>query len=78
MNPCASYRAAVREALPNARIVADHFHLLDVGVRGHEPAYDSESHYLRLYLAQLRRKLELEPSRPWQFTEPRLGFRLVP
>lgn len=28
MDPCASYRAAVREALPNARIVADHFHLV--------------------------------------------------
>ncbi len=28
MDPCASYRAAVREALPNALIVADHFHLV--------------------------------------------------
>lgn len=28
MDPCASYRAAVRAALPNARIVADHFHLV--------------------------------------------------
>lgn len=28
MDPCASYRAAVAEALPNARIVADHFHLV--------------------------------------------------
>ena len=28
MDPCASYRAAVREALPQARIVADHFHLV--------------------------------------------------
>jgi len=28
MDPCASYRAAVRQALPNARIVADHFHLV--------------------------------------------------
>lgn len=28
MDPCASYRAAVRTALPNARIVADHFHLV--------------------------------------------------
>ena len=28
MDPCASYRAAVREALPHARIVADHFHLV--------------------------------------------------
>ncbi|WP_175484218.1 transposase [Modestobacter sp. DSM 44400] len=28
MDPCASYRAAVREALPHALIVADHFHLV--------------------------------------------------
>ena len=28
MDPCASYRAAVRQALPNTRIVADHFHLV--------------------------------------------------
>ena len=28
MDPCATYRAAVTEALPNALIVADHFHLV--------------------------------------------------
>jgi len=28
IDPCAAYRAAVREALPNALIVADHFHLV--------------------------------------------------
>ncbi len=28
MDPCASYRAAVQHALPHARIVADHFHLV--------------------------------------------------
>jgi transposase len=28
MNPCASYRAAVRETLRQALIVADHFHLV--------------------------------------------------
>ncbi len=28
MDPCATYRAAVRQALPNALIVADHFHLV--------------------------------------------------
>ncbi len=30
MDPCASYRAAVHEALPQARIVADHFHLVQL------------------------------------------------
>ena len=28
MDPCAAYRAAVQHALPSARIVADHFHLV--------------------------------------------------
>ena len=28
MDPCATYRAAVAEALPHALIVADHFHLV--------------------------------------------------
>src|SRR5690606_15115773 len=28
------------------------------------PAYSTETHYLRVYLAQLRRKLETEPSHP--------------
>ncbi|GAB3477749.1 response regulator [Amycolatopsis cihanbeyliensis] len=40
------------------------------------PAYDTESHYLRVYLAQLRRKLEREPSRPRHLlTEPGMGYR---
>ena len=28
IDPCSAYRAAIREALPNALIVADHFHLV--------------------------------------------------
>ncbi|MFD2421281.1 response regulator [Amycolatopsis pigmentata] len=40
------------------------------------PAYEAESHYLRVYLAQLRRKLEQEPSRPRHLlTEPGMGYR---
>ncbi|GLY67019.1 response regulator [Amycolatopsis taiwanensis] len=40
------------------------------------PAYENESHYLRVYLAQLRRKLEREPSRPRHLiTEPGMGYR---
>ncbi|MBK1786820.1 response regulator [Prauserella cavernicola] len=40
------------------------------------PTYDSESHYLRVYVAQLRRKLEPEPSRPRHLlTEPGMGYR---
>ncbi|HWO59948.1 MAG TPA: response regulator [Umezawaea sp.] len=40
------------------------------------PAYAKESHYLRVYLAQLRRKLEPEPSHPKHLlTEPGMGYR---
>jgi two-component system KDP operon response regulator KdpE len=40
------------------------------------PAYQKESHYLRVYLAQLRRKLEPEPARPRHLrTEPGMGYR---
>ena len=40
------------------------------------PAYETETNYLRLYLAQIRRKLEPEPSRPRYFiTEPGMGYR---
>ena len=38
--------------------------------------YESQSNYLRVYLAQLRRKLEPEPSRPRYFiTAAGLGYR---
>jgi two-component system, OmpR family, KDP operon response regulator KdpE len=40
------------------------------------PAYATETHYLRVYLAQLRRKLEPEPSRPRHLvTEAGMGYR---
>jgi two-component system, OmpR family, KDP operon response regulator KdpE len=42
------------------------------------PAYQTESNYLRVYVAQLRRKLEPEPSRPrYLFTEPGMGYRFA-
>ena len=40
------------------------------------PNYGSETNYLRVYLAQLRRKLEPEPSRPKHLiTEAGMGYR---
>ncbi|HEY5990067.1 MAG TPA: response regulator [Streptosporangiaceae bacterium] len=40
------------------------------------PAYETESNYLRVYVAQLRRKLEPEPSRPrYLLTESGMGYR---
>lgn len=41
--------------------------------------YGSESHYLRLYVKQLRQKLSDTPSSPrWITTEPGLGYRWLP
>ncbi len=43
------------------------------------PSYGTETNYLRLYLAQIRRKLEPTPSHPRYFiTEPGMGYRFVP
>ena len=40
------------------------------------PGYADASGNLRLYMAQLRRKLEPDPSRPrWLLTEPGMGYR---
>lgn len=40
------------------------------------PSYAKETHYLRVYLAQLRRKLEDDPSRPRHLlTEAGMGYR---
>jgi two-component system KDP operon response regulator KdpE len=40
------------------------------------PRYESETNYLRVYMAQIRRKLEPDPARPRYFlTEPGLGYR---
>jgi two-component system KDP operon response regulator KdpE len=43
------------------------------------PAYQKETNYLRLYMAQLRRKLEPDPSHPrYLLTEPGMGYRFAP
>jgi two-component system KDP operon response regulator KdpE len=42
------------------------------------PGYGRESHYLHVYVSQLRRKLEPDPTRPrYLLTEPGAGYRLV-
>jgi len=43
------------------------------------PGYTEAAGNLRLYMAQLRRKLEPDPARPrWLITEPGMGYRYQP
>ena len=40
------------------------------------PAYQTETNYLRVHLANLRRKLEPDPAKPrYLITEPGIGYR---
>jgi two-component system KDP operon response regulator KdpE len=42
------------------------------------PPYVEHTHYLRIYMAQLRHKLEEDPARPrWLLTEAGVGYRLA-
>ncbi|WKV71425.1 response regulator [Streptomyces sp. PCS3-D2] len=82
-------KKAVREGR-DVRLTPTEWHLLEVLVRnggklvGQKqllqevwgPSYGTETNYLRVYMAQLRRKLEADPSRPRHFiTEPGMGYR---
>jgi two-component system KDP operon response regulator KdpE len=43
------------------------------------PGYQTEANYLRVYMANLRRKLEPDPSAPrYLLTEPGMGYRFLP
>ena len=43
------------------------------------PQYEKETNYLRVYLAQIRAKLEPDPANPRYFvTEARMGYRFEP
>jgi two-component system KDP operon response regulator KdpE len=43
------------------------------------PGYDGETQYLRVYMGQLRRKLEADPARPRHLlTEAGMGYRFEP
>ncbi|MEW6757230.1 MAG: response regulator [Acidobacteriota bacterium] len=55
--------------------VLTHRQLLNAGWG---PEYDFQAHYLRVYMAQLRRKIEDSPANPrYLRTEPGVGYRLV-
>ena len=74
----------------DVRLTPTEWHLLEVLVRNTGrlvsqkqllkevwgPSYGTETNYLRVYMAQLRRKLEKDPSHPRHFlTEPGMGYR---
>jgi len=86
----ASKRVALRSGEP-VRVTPTEWQLLEVLARHRGrlvtsrqllqqvwgPAYETETHYLRVYMAQLRRKLEPDPARPRHLlTEPGMGYRL--
>jgi two-component system KDP operon response regulator KdpE len=56
------------------RVVTDAMLLRDVW----GPQYGDEDHYLHVYVARLRKKLERDPQRPrYLRTEPGVGYRLL-
>jgi len=64
------------ELIANAGKVLTHRQLLKT-VWG--PSHADDSHYLRVYMGNLRNKLEAEPARPQHLiTETAVGYRLVP
>ena len=83
----------VSTAQGEVRLTPTEWHLVEMLVRhagklvsqrqllqeGWGPGYSSESNYLRVYLAQIRRKLEPDPAHPRYFlTEPGMGYRFEP
>jgi len=74
------------------RLTPTEWHLLEVLIRNREklvpqrqllqevwgPNYETETNYLRVYVAQLRRKLEPDPAHPrYLITEPGMGYRFM-
>jgi two-component system, OmpR family, KDP operon response regulator KdpE len=86
-------RRVIRPDGADIRLTPTEWHLLEVLLRhpgkllGRQyllrevwgPGYSDAAGNLRLYMAQLRRKLEPDPSRPrWLLTEPGMGYRFQP
>jgi two-component system KDP operon response regulator KdpE len=85
-------KKVVRDGAP-VRLTPTEWHVLEVLVRNvgklvsqqqllrevWGPLYEEQTNYLRVYLAQLRRKLEPEPAHPRHLiTEPGIGYRFEP
>ena len=82
--------ARVRVGDGEVRLTPTEWHLVEILVRSPGklvtqrqllqevwgPQYHDETNYLRVYMAQIRRKLEPDPARPRYFiTEPGMGYR---
>jgi two-component system, OmpR family, KDP operon response regulator KdpE len=83
----------VTTAAGDVRLTPTEWHLLEVLARhpdrlvGHKqllqevwgPKYETETNYLRVHVANLRRKLEPDPAKPrYLITEPGIGYRFTP
>lgn len=67
------YRLLVLLAKNAGRVLTQRQILEEIWGRGHS----EQIHYLRVYMAQLRRKIEADPARPQLLaTEPGIGYRL--
>jgi two-component system, OmpR family, KDP operon response regulator KdpE len=86
-------RRVIRGDDKDIRLTPTEWHLLEVLLRNPGkllsrqqllstvwgPGYADATGNLRLYMAQLRRKLEPDPARPrWLLTEPGMGYRYQP
>ncbi|MET9429356.1 MULTISPECIES: response regulator [unclassified Streptomyces] len=80
----------VRRGDRDVRLTPTEWHLLEVLIRNQDrlttqkmllqevwgPTYGTQTNYLRVYMAQLRRKLEADPSHPRHLiTVPGMGYR---
>ena len=89
----AAKRVTRPDGEPDIRLTPTEWHLLEVLLRHPGklvsqrqlllevwgPGYADATGNLRLYMAQLRRKLEPDPARPrWLLTEPGMGYRYQP
>jgi two-component system KDP operon response regulator KdpE len=86
-------KRVIRQDGPDIRLTPTEWHLLEVLLRHPGklmsqrqllgevwgPGYADATGNLRLYMTQLRRKLEPDPARPrWLLTEPGMGYRYQP
>jgi two-component system KDP operon response regulator KdpE len=86
-------KRVIRPDGPDIRLTPTEWHLLEVLLRHPGklmsqrqllaevwgPGYADATGNLRLYMTQLRRKLEPDPARPrWLLTEPGMGYRYQP